>query len=57
MSIDIWLIYKNVPIEEIRFLDGEVSQVKWATKSEIEALMEEGIFPRSGPNYLKPVLG
>jgi len=53
--LDIWQINKNVPVEEIRFLDGEVSQVKWATKSEIEALMEEDIFPRYGPNYLKPI--
>ena len=55
--LDIWLINKNVPIEGVRFLDGEVSEVKWATKSEIEDLMAEDVFPQYGPNYLKPVIG
>ena len=55
--LDIWQINRYVPIEEIRFLDEEVSQIKWATKSEIEALMQEDISPQYGPNYLKPILG
>jgi 8-oxo-dGTP diphosphatase len=54
--LDIWQINKYVPIEEIHFVDGEVSEVKWATKSEIEDLMAEDVFPQYGPNYLNPVL-
>ena len=55
--LDIWLIHKCVPIEEISFSDGEVSQVKWASRSEIKELMAGGRFPSYGPNYLKRVLG
>ena len=55
--LDIWLIHKYVPSEEISFSDGEGSQVKWASKLEIKELMADDHFPPYGPNYLKRVWG
>ena len=47
----------TLPPDEIFFTDGEVSQVKWATTSEIKEMIDEQVFFNYGPDYLKIVLG
>lgn len=52
---DVWLARQNVELDEIKLQVEEVSQVKWANREAIEALLKEGIFHDYGENYFNRI--
>jgi len=54
---DFYLHKQDVDIESLQLGEDEVAQVKWATKQEIFAMMEEGIFVPIQPGSLELCFG
>ena len=40
----IWLIQKDVNLDELHLQESEVKQVKWASREEIQQMMDDGCF-------------
>lgn len=54
--IDIYYVMCNIKINDIKLQEDEVEEVKWATQSEIEALIKKGDFLQSHINFYKVCL-
>ena len=50
---DIWKFKKNIKDDEIKFNDGEVTNVKWVTLNEYKDLYEKKIIVPSGDFVIK----
>lgn len=45
--VDVWLMFSDVDIKDLRFQETEVQNAKWATLSDIEQMLSDGIFIKS----------
>ena len=45
--VDVWLVRKDIKLEEITMQQEEVSEVKWVTVEELESLIKEEKTPKS----------
>lgn len=49
--VDVWLIQKDVEIEDLTLQEEEVSEVKWVTIPELKNMIESGEFVKSTKLY------
>ena len=50
--VDVWLLKENINIKDIKFLDGEVQDIKWVSIDEWLDMLKEGIAIKSSTDYL-----
>ncbi len=50
---DVWLLNKNINIDDIIIAEDEVQDVKWATMQEFEKLLDDNKAVKSSYDYLK----
>lgn len=53
--LTVWHIVANVNEKNLRLQRNEVAEVKWATKSELEAMISEGRYHNYGKDYFQIV--
>jgi len=42
--VDVWLMYTDVDIKDLKFQKSEVQNAKWASRQDIEKMCQDGIF-------------
>jgi len=42
--IDVWLVYADIEIKDLKLQSSEVQDVKWASKAEIQQMLKNGTF-------------
>lgn len=45
--VDVWLVYSDVNVNDLKLQPSEVQNAKWATLSDIEQMLSDGIFIKS----------
>ena len=50
--VDVWLLKENINTKDIKFIDGEVQDVKWVSIDEWVNMLKEGITIKSSTDYL-----
>lgn len=54
--VDIYYLKENINIDKIKIQKDEVEDVKWASKEEIEKLIENGQFSESHTEFFRDCL-
>ena len=49
--VDVWILKENINIKDIKFIDGEVQDVKWVSIDEWQDMLKEGIAIKSSTDY------
>ena len=49
--VDVWLVRKDIDLNDITMQKEEVTEVKWVTEDELENLIKENQTPKSLPIY------
>ena len=49
--VDVWLLKENINTKDIKFIDGEVQDVKWVSIDEWFKMLKEGIAIKSSTDY------
>ena len=49
--VDVWVLKENINLEDIKFVDGEVQDVKWVSIDEWQDMLKEGIAIKSSTDY------
>ncbi len=49
--VDVWVLKENINTNNIKFVDGEVQDVKWVSIDEWKDMLKEGIAIKSSTDY------
>ena len=49
--VDVWLLKENINTKDIKFIDGEVQDVKWVSIDEWVNMLKEGIAIKLSTDY------
>lgn len=45
--VDVWLVYSDVNVNDLKLQPSEVQNAKWASRQDIEQMLSDGIFIKS----------